>query len=265
MRTARVEAGTVAGVAVQARTGTMLFRYPMEPCMPKILLVEDQPTAAAYLARGLAEEGMAVDIVRDGKDGLTRLLNARYDLAILDVMLPGIDGLAVLEAARRAGSETPVLFLTSLGGVDNCVRALDLGAEDYLVKPLAFSELLARIRTILRRRNQAAAAGGATVFDVADLHVDVATQCAQRGGDRLDLAPKEFALLALLAQRSGEVQSQAVLAEQVWAMSADSDANIVEVAIRRLRAKLDDPYPRKLLHTVRGFGYVLEDRNASES
>lgn len=231
--------------------------------MTKILLVEDQATAAAYLSQGLKEEGMVVDVAHTGPDGLHLLLTGDYDLAILDVMLPGLDGWAILETARRAQRRTPVLFLTARDAVDDRVRGLELGAEDYLVKPFAFAELLARVRVILRR-NASAAQGAAhaepTMFELADLRLDLLKHRATRGADRLDLTPKEFALLSLLIRRAGEVQSRTVIADQVWEMNFDSETNVVEVAVRRLRTKLDDPYPVKLLHTVRGVGYVLEVR-----
>lgn len=229
--------------------------------MTKILLVEDQPTAAAYLSQGLREAGMTVDVASNGPDGLHRLLTEQYALAILDVMLPGLDGWTILETARRAESPTPVLFLTARDDVEDRVRGLELGAEDYLVKPFAFSELLARVRVILRRGDAGGNFKEPTRYELADLALDLLKHRATRGADRLDLTPKEFALLALLIKRTGEVQPRAVIADQVWDMNFDSDTNVVEVAIRRLRAKLDDPYPVKLLHTVRGVGYVLEIRD----
>lgn len=229
--------------------------------MAKILLVEDQPTAAAYLSQGLHEEGMVVDVAHNGPDGLHLLLTVRYDLAILDVMLPGLDGWSILETARRAESPTPVLFLTARDDVEDRVRGLELGAEDYLVKPFAFSELLARVRVILRRNDGSQNVRESSRFEVADLALDLLKHRATRGGDRLDLTPKEFALLTLLIRRAGEVQSRTVIADQVWDMNFESDTNVVEVAIRRLRTKIDDPYPLKLLHTVRGVGYVLEARD----
>jgi len=228
--------------------------------VPRILLVEDQPTAAAYLSQGLREAGMTVDVAPDGPDGLRQLLTGQHELAILDVMLPGLDGWNILETARRAHNCTPVLFLTARDDVEDRVRGLDLGAEDYLVKPFAFSELLARVRVILRRSSAGPAAIEPTRFELADLSLDLVRHRATRGDDRVDLTPKEFALLALLIKRAGEVQSRTVIADQVWDMNFDSDTNVVEVAIRRLRTKLDDPYPVKLLHTVRGVGYVLEVR-----
>jgi two-component system copper resistance phosphate regulon response regulator CusR len=226
----------------------------------KILLVEDQPTAAEYLSKGLKEEGMVVDVAYNGPDGLHLLLTDSYDLAILDVMLPGLDGWAILETVRRAGKRTPVLFLTARDDIDDRVRGLELGADDYLVKPFAYSELLARIRVILRRHDTTLFESEPTSFELADLKLDLLKHRATRGSDRLDLTPKEFALLSLLIRRAGEVLSRTVLADQVWDMNFDSDTNVVEVAVRRLRTKVDDPYSVKLLHTVRGAGYVLELR-----
>lgn len=228
--------------------------------MTKILLVEDQATAAAYLSQGLKEEGMVVDVANNGPDGLHLLLTADYDVAILDVMLPGLDGWTILETARRARRKTPVLFLTARDAIDDRVRGLELGAEDYLVKPFAFSELLARVRVILRRNARASTQAEPTVFELADLRLDLLKHRATRGGERIDLTPKEFALLSLLIRRAGEVQSRTVIADQVWDIHFESETNVVEVAVRRLRTKLDDPYPVKLLHTVRGVGYVLEVR-----
>lgn len=229
--------------------------------MTKILLVEDQPTAAAYLAKGLKEEGMMVDVAHNGPDGLHLLLTVQYDLAILDVMLPGLDGWTILETMRRAQRQTAVLFVTARDAIDDRVRGLELGAEDYMVKPFAFSELLARVRVILRRSGRPSPANEPTVLELHDLRIDLVKHRATRGTDRLELTPKEFALLSLLLRHSGEVQSRAVIADQVWEMNFESDTNVVEVAIRRLRTKMDDPYPIKLLHTVRGVGYVLEVRD----
>ena len=229
--------------------------------MTKILLVEDQPTAANYLAQGLREAGMTVDLAHTGPDGLHRLLTEQYDLAILDIMLPGLDGWSILETARRAHSQVPVLFLSARDDIEDRVRGLELGAEDYLAKPYAYSELLARVRVILRRTNATPGTPEVSRFQLADLTLDLLKHRASRAGDRLDLTPKEFALLTLLLRRSGEVQSRTMIASQVWDMNFDSETNVVEVAIRRLRTKLDDPYPVKLLHTVRGVGYVLELRD----
>jgi two-component system copper resistance phosphate regulon response regulator CusR len=228
--------------------------------MSRILLIEDQPTAAHYIAKGLGEEGMVVDLAENGPDGLHLMLTAEYDLAIVDVMLPGLDGWTILETSRRAGRTTPVLFLTARDDIDDRVRGLEAGAEDYLVKPYAYTELLARVRVILRRHAAVPVMAGPLLLEVADLRLDLRRHWATRGKDRIDLTPKEFALLNLLMTRTGEVLSRTVIATQVWDMNFDSDSNVVEVAIKRLRVKIDDPYAAKLLHTVRGAGYVLDAR-----
>lgn len=226
--------------------------------MTKILLI-DEPIAASYLASGLREEGMTVEVAHDGEAGLKALLDSAHDLAIFDVMLRKMDGWTLLTTARQAGCKTPILILTSLGGVDNCVRGLDLGAEDYLVKPFAFTELLARIRNVLRR-TRFALSPVRTQFELADLRVSILDRRAWRGDDQLELTPKEFDLLSALIQHAGDVQARDDLARDVWGMTAGVDSNVVEVAIQRLRAKLDTPYPIKLLHTVRGVGYLLDIR-----
>jgi two-component system copper resistance phosphate regulon response regulator CusR len=222
----------------------------------RLLLVEDEAKTSAYLQKGLSENGFVVDAAARGDDGLQFALHAEYDLIILDVALPGRDGWSVLSALRHAGRPTPVLFLTARDSITDRVKGLELGADDYLVKPFAFAELLARIRTILRR--------GPTrqpeVLLVADLELDLIRHKAIRAGQRLDLSPKEFALLSLLVRRQGEVLSRTVIAEQVWDMHFDSDTNVVDVAVRRLRGKVDDAFAGKLIHTVRGLGYVLEIR-----
>lgn len=221
----------------------------------RILVVEDERKTAAYLQRGLSESGFVVDPAGRGDDGVELALSRDYDMVILDVMLPERDGWAVLAEIRRAGKQTPVLFLTARDAVPDRVKGLELGADDYLVKPLAFSELLARVRSILRR----GPARQPDMVRVADLEMDLLRHKAMRGGQRLDLAPKEFALLSLLARRKGEVLSRTLIAEQVWEMHFDSNTNVVDVAVRRLRRKADDPFARKLIHTVRGLGYVLEE------
>jgi two-component system copper resistance phosphate regulon response regulator CusR len=230
--------------------------------MARILLVEDQATAAHYVAKGLGESGFIVDVATNGPDGLHLLLTADYDLAILDIMLPGLDGWSILETARKAGRATPVLFLTARDDIEDRVRGLEAGAEDYLVKPYAYAELLARVRVILRRHSASpsAAAAAASELAVGTLRLDLLKRRVTRGEDRIDLTAKEFALLRHLMTFAGEVQSRTVLAARVWEMNFDSDSNVVEVAIKRLRTKIDDPYPDKLLHTVRGAGYVLDDR-----
>ena len=222
----------------------------------RILIVEDEEKTAAFLSQGLSESGYVVDRAVDGEQALQMSDERRYDLAILDVMLPGIDGWTVLRELRKRDTHIPVLFLTARDAVDDRVKGLEAGADDYLVKPFAFSELLARIRSVLRRPQ----VPHKEEVRVADLEVDFPRQRAVRGGNRLDLTAKEFALLSLLIRRQGEVLTRTLIAEQVWDVNFDSDANVVDVAIRRLRRKLDDPFATKLIHTVRGAGYVLEAR-----
>jgi two-component system copper resistance phosphate regulon response regulator CusR len=222
----------------------------------RLLIVEDEPKSAAFLREGLSEAGFNVDVASDGVDGRFKALQMDYDLIILDAMLPGLDGWALLRELRSGGKSVPVLFLTARGEVTDRVKGLELGADDYLVKPYAFSELLARVRALMRRRVERQP----EVLQIADLSVDLLGRKAMRGNVRLDLAPQEFALLSLLARRQGEVLSRLIIAEQVWDMNFDSDSNVVDVAVRRLRRKVDDPFPVKLIHTVRGMGYVLETR-----
>jgi len=220
----------------------------------KILIVEDEQKTAAYLRKGLSESGFMVDIAQNGEDGLYLAQSSYYDLLVLDVMLPGCDGWSVVSELRRSGKQTPVLFLTARDSVPDRVKGLELGADDYLIKPFAFSELLARIRTILRR----GPVRHGEVLRAAALELDPLSHRATRGGRRLDLTPKEFLLLALLVRRAGEVLSRTLIAEQVWDMNFDSATNVVDVHVRRLRSKVDDPFERKLIRTVRGIGYVLE-------
>ena len=221
----------------------------------RILLVEDEPKTGAYLQQGLRESGYLADLAINGRDGLHLALEEDYDLVILDVMLPLMDGWTVLRRLREQ-RDTPVLFLTARDEVADRVQGVDLGADDYLVKPFAFAELLGRIKALLRRGPVRAL----DVVKVADLDIDVLRRRVTRAGTRIELTPKEFALLHLLAQRQGEVLSRTLIASQVWDMNFDSDTNVVDVAVRRLRAKIDDPWPNKLVHTVRGMGYVLEAR-----
>jgi len=222
----------------------------------KLLLVEDDPKTVAILRKGLAEHDYAVDVATTGPDGLALAKTGEYDLVVLDVMLPGKDGWAVLRELRAAGVVTPVLFLTARDDVRDRVKGLELGADDYLVKPFAFAELLARVKTVLRRNPPRTP----DVLCVADLELDLARQKATRGETPLDLTPKEFVLLALLARRVGEVLSRDLITEHVWGVPFDHETNVVDVHVRRLRAKVDDPFNAKLIHTVRGVGYVLEPR-----
>ena len=222
----------------------------------KVLIIEDEEKTASFLRKGLEENGFVADVARRGDDGLHMARTTRYDVVILDVMLPGLDGWAVVAAVRQENLHTPVLFLTAKDAVDDRVKGLELGADDYLVKPFAFTELLARVRTLLRR----SPARQPDTITVADIEIDVVRHRASRAGQRLDLTPKEFALLSLLARRTGEVLSRTLISEQVWDVNFDSDTNVVDVHVRRLRAKVDDPFDAKLIHTVRGVGYVLEAR-----
>ncbi|WP_227817137.1 heavy metal response regulator transcription factor [Nitrogeniibacter aestuarii] len=221
----------------------------------KVLIVEDEPKTGDYLRQGLSEAGFVVELARTGTDGLHLGLTGDYDLMILDVMLPGIEGWAVLETLRRAGKDTPALFLTARDEVEDRVKGLELGADDYLVKPFAFAELLARVRTVLRRGRSGSEP---TTLAVADLELDLLRRRAVRAGHRIDLTAKEFSLLELLMRRQGEVLPRSLIASQVWDMNFDSDTNVIEVAVRRLRSKVDDPFDPRLIRTVRGMGYVLE-------
>jgi len=220
----------------------------------RILVIEDECKTAKFLKKGLSEAGFVVDVAGDGPEGLYLAQEVDFELVILDVMLPGLDGWQVLTRLRQSGRRAPVLFLTARDAVHERVRGFELGGDDYMVKPFAFSELLARVRSLLRRgppRLQ-------ETIRKADLEIDLLRQRVTRAGQRLDLTSKEFLLLSLLVRRAGEVLSRTLIAEAVWDMNFDSDTNVVDVSVRRLRSKVDDPFPLKLIHTVRGAGYVLE-------
>jgi two-component system copper resistance phosphate regulon response regulator CusR len=225
----------------------------------KILVVEDEPKTGNYLRQGLTEAGFVVDLAADGNDGLHLASTESYDLVVLDIMLPGRDGWSVLKSLRQAGIALPVLFLTARDQVEDRVRGLESGADDYLVKPFAFSELLARVRSLLRRGKSAEP----EVMRVADMELDLHRRRVTRAGKRIALTAKEFALLELLLRRHDEVLPRSLIASQVWDMNFDSDTNVIEVAVRRLRAKIDDGFEPKLIHTIRGMGYVLETPEAA--
>ncbi len=219
----------------------------------RILVVEDEPKTAGYIKKGLGEQGYIVDIATNGIEGEEMAMNNPYDFILLDIMLPGKDGWDVLRSIRKKHA-TPVLCLTARDAIADRVAGLELGADDYLIKPFAFSELLARMRSILRR--------GAKTFDdvarIADLEIDLVRHKVMRAGQRIELTAKEFALLEYFARHQGEVLSRTLLAEHVWDMNFDSDTNVVDVAVRRLRVKIDDPFPVKLIRTIRSVGYVME-------
>jgi two-component system copper resistance phosphate regulon response regulator CusR len=225
----------------------------------RVLLVEDEAKLAAYLHKGLSEEGFVVDVAHNGIDGLHLAKEGEYDVLLLDRMLPGLDGMSLLTALRKVKT-TPVMMLSARQHTDDRVEGLRAGADDYLVKPFAFSELVARLHALLRRARPAQAPSVETVLRLGDLELDLLKRRALRADHRLDLTVKELQLLELLLRRQGEVLSRTEIAERVWDMNFDSGTNVIDVAIRRLRHKLDAPFERPLLHTVRGFGYVLEDR-----
>ncbi|MBX8492775.1 heavy metal response regulator transcription factor [Pseudomonas lijiangensis] len=222
----------------------------------RILVVEDEPKTAEYMHQGLTESGYVVDVATTGIDGLCLAQQQIYDVVILDINLPGMDGWDVLAQLRKT-SNTRVMIVTARGRLDEKIKGLESGADDYLVKPFEFPELLARIRTLMRRSEQASVP---QVLQVADLELDQGRHRAFRGKQRIDLTTKEFALLHLLMRHSGEVLSRTQIISLVWDMNFDCDTNVVEVSIRRLRAKIDDPFDNKLIHTLRGVGYVLEYR-----
>jgi two-component system copper resistance phosphate regulon response regulator CusR len=222
----------------------------------RILVIEDEKKTAGYLRKGLSENGFIVDVAERGEDGLHCACTLDCDLIILDVMLPDRDGWSVLTEFRRRGKKTPVLFLTARDSVGDRVKGLELGADDYLVKPFAFSEFLARIRALLRR----GPARQPDVLRIADLEIDFPCHKVCRNKTSIELTAKEFVLLGLLARHAGEVLSRTFIAEQVWDMNFECDSNVIDVAIRRLRKKVDGPFEKKLIHTARGMGYVFEIR-----
>jgi two-component system copper resistance phosphate regulon response regulator CusR len=224
----------------------------------KILVIEDDPKTGDYLRKGLRENGYAVDLSRSGTEGLQMALKNAYDLVILDVTLPGIDGWQIMGSLRDK-DEVRVLFLTARDQLSDRIRGLELGADDYLVKPFSFTELVLRIRTLLRR----SAVRDADIYEVADLKLDMLRRKVTREGREIALTNKEFLLLHLLVKRQGEALSRTLIASEVWNMNFDSDTNVVDVAIKRLRAKIDRPFATPLIHTVRNVGYAFSDSPAS--
>ncbi len=222
----------------------------------RILLVEDDAETAAYVRQGLEEQGHIVDHLADGRDGVAQAVGEDYDMAIMDRMLPGLDGLSAVKAIRAAGRKLPVLFLTSLGGVDDRVDGLDAGGDDYIAKPFAFSELLARINALSRRPPYK---GDETRLKVGDLEVELISRTVTRGGEVIDLQPREFRLLEVLMRNRGRIVTRTMLLERVWGFHFDPKTSVVETHISRLRSKINRPNSPDLIHTVRGSGYSLHD------
>jgi two-component system, OmpR family, response regulator len=225
----------------------------------KILVVEDDATTAEYIAGGLEQNGFVVDRAADGRDGLFHATDGNYAAIVLDRMLPGMDGLAVLSAIRAAGIQTPVIVLSALGSTDERVKGLKAGSDDYLAKPFAFSELLARLEA-LQRRGSGSAEEVTTSLSCADLQMDLLKRRVERAGGRVDLQPREFRLLELLLRNQGQVVTRTMMLEEVWDYHFDPGTNVIDVHISRLRKKIDEGSERPLLHTVRGVGYMLSEQ-----
>ncbi|AJA45594.1 heavy metal response regulator transcription factor [Frischella perrara] len=227
----------------------------------KLLVVEDETKTGEYLRQGLIESGFIVDLTNNGLDGYHRAMTEEYDLIILDVMLPDISGWKIIQSLRDAGKETQIIFLTAMGSVEDKVKGLNLGADDYLVKPFSFAELLARIKSLLRRNVPQVSLHQLTI---ADLVMDLPKRTVTRAGKRIELTNKEFLLLEYFLRYQGEVLPRSLIASQVWDMNFDSDTNVIDVAVRRLRNKIDTPFEPKLIHTIRGMGYKLDVFNENE-
>ena len=221
----------------------------------RVLLVEDDERIAGFVSKGLRESSYAVDVVTDGNKALYQILLYQYDVIILDVMLPGTDGFNVCHEVRKSGNQTPILMLTARDAVEDKITGLDTGADDYITKPFAFEELLARLRALLRRQSKLRPSS----IVVADLEIDMSARRVHRGGSEIPLTAKEYALLEYLARERGKVVGRTEISEHVWDETFDPFSNLIEVYIRRLRAKMDEGYERQLIHTRRGAGYVLDD------
>lgn len=222
-----------------------------------VLIVEDEQKTSRFLKKGFTECGVAAEVAQDGQEGLNRALEGEFDIVVLDVMLPKMDGWTVIRELRRRKNQTPVIMLTALDAIPDRIKGFELGADDYLIKPFAFSELLVRISAVLRRGPVLKE----ETLKVADLEIDVGKGRANREGKRLDLTPKEFAILNLMARHTGKIFTKSALTEKIWGLNYDSDSNMIEVHINRLRSKVDGPFEKKLIYTLRGRGYVLEDRS----
>ncbi|MFC1236707.1 heavy metal response regulator transcription factor [Vibrio sp. F74] len=223
----------------------------------KLLIVEDEPKTSSYLKKGFTESGYVVDVSMDGVDGLYNATTNTYDLIILDVMLPKLNGWQVLQTMRSSDIDTPIIMLTAKDQVEDRVKGLELGANDYVVKPFAFVELLARVKNALRKNKVPSVSD--TILTLADLSLDILRRTVSRNNDVISLTAKEFSLLELFLRKRGEVLSRSAIASLIWDMNFDSDTNVIDVAVKRLRAKIDKPYDIKLIHTVRGMGYKIDD------
>lgn len=229
----------------------------------KVLLVEDEIKLGEYIKKGLTEAGFIVDHHTTGLDGYHALMTDEFSVVLMDVMLPDVSGFELVRNYRAAGKHTPVLFLTAKDDLSDKVKGIEIGGDDYLTKPFAFAELIVRIKSLLRRANQADYKS--TIMQIADLKMDIAKRTVHRGDNAIKLTAKEFSLLQFLLERQGEVLPRSVIASQVWDMNFDSDTNVIDVAIRRLRIKIDDDFETKLIHTVRGMGYRLDALNTSDT
>lgn len=239
---------------------TILDEYNKEADTMNILIIEDELKTANFLQRGLVENGFSVHVTHDGFDGLHSAMELAYDLLIIDIMLPKLDGWGVVEKLRQADKQVPILILTACDEIDERVKGLELGADDYLIKPFAFSELLARVKSLLRRGQNKQI----ETIEVADLKINPLKRKVQRGNSKINLTSKEYNLLVLLALNQGALLTRTYIIEKIWGINFDTDTNIIDVLTRRLRQKIDHGYEVKLIHTIRGAGYVLEDKTQTD-